>query len=183
MNADQEARSFQLAFGMLSELRQEIVESIKLNFQITALKGTFIAGAITLFFANIGKVPAWIITIPVVSMVFFDALVAIRRFVIRRNSFYIRTVLEPKLKQGAGWHEGEKLWEQFLYSNDYKNPHHSFPFVTKLANFGLNLVFSAIAIAINFIYGEFHIAVFMLICILIAGATSFYMINPLARRI
>ena len=182
MSSEQDARSFELCLKILGELRQEIVESVKLNYQIAALKGTFIAGTLTLFFANTGKMPAWIITIPVVSIVFFDSQIAVRRFVVQRNAFFIRTILEPKLREGAGWKKNERLWEEFLHEGGYVNPYRSFPFVAQFAYSGLNAIFATTSIIFIFLYSDLYTAITCSFFIVIAFVVSFYIVYPLRRR-
>lgn len=104
----------ELAWNMLTELRQEMLSSQRIRAQIIGFKITFVSTAIALIVANLDKVNDDLLVIPAFASVFFDLLIAGQSVGIKRIAYYCRHYLEPKLRIEGSWPNNDPLWHEFV---------------------------------------------------------------------
>ena len=104
----------EITWNYLTELRKELVESQKIRAQVIGFKITFVTTAIGLIGTNLDRIPSALLVVPAFASIFFDFLINSYSFAIKRIGYYIKTELEPELRNIYKTPKSVLLWEEFL---------------------------------------------------------------------
>jgi hypothetical protein len=108
--------TYQLAWNLFVQLRQEIIADQRIRITLMGAKITFVSTALAALIAQISDHSelALILIIPAIIAIFFDFSINSMSFAIKRTGFYCRAVLEPELKLYTNWSDDKPLWENYL---------------------------------------------------------------------
>ena len=144
-----ENNEFNLLWGYLTQLREELLESQKIRTQVIGFKISFVT-ALTGFLAakifsdyekpeGFNNLYYYLLIIPAVAALFFDFLIVSYGFSIKRIGMYIKHILEPKLKELCPDLNIE-LWQEYL-----EHPFNKQTLAT-IGNLGLTIITILIAV-------------------------------------
>lgn len=105
-------------WSLFVELRKEVVESQKIRAQIIGFKITFVSVILAGYLSDKLKAPSAILLIPSFAAILFDLLINSYSFSIKRIGTYLRTHIEPRLKQLFEWPSDKPMWEEYLAGSD-----------------------------------------------------------------
>jgi hypothetical protein len=109
-----------LAWRLMTELRKEILTAQQIRAKVIEIKITFVAAAVGLIIANLGKLQLSLMVIPSFAAIFFDFLINSYSVSIKRIGRYCRMHIEPKLHQANEWPSDDSLWEEFMKCPDQR---------------------------------------------------------------
>ena len=172
-----------LAWQIFSELRKEAVEAQKIRAQILGFKITFVSTSIGLILANFNSIPHLVLVIPALSAVFFDILISSCNASLRRIGLYLRTHIEPTLKDSYNWPQEVPLWEEFLSSirSSFKYEYLS-GLLSAIGNFGITLLASLPAIWALFNPFQKRLSLSILMILVISIIYDFLVLSTPAKR-
>ena len=132
-----------IAWGLFIEVRKQILEFQKIRAQLFGFKIALVSAAAGLIVANADRIPMAVLAVPALASIFFDLLIIIHSYSIKRSGKYCEDQLEPTIKERRS-SSVPMLWEEYFRVN--KPIEQAFSLISNLGITGLVVVPAGIAL-------------------------------------